>query len=93
MSVVGVALPPVADAGRDVAGRRSGAHRGDSGAAGRRRSTEPPEAISATVVGLYPNGENGQTVVSVEVPQEQAAELAARAATGKVALVLDSRER
>ena len=44
-------------------------------------------------MGLYPNGENGETVVSLEVPEGQAAELAARAATGKVALVLDSRER
>ena len=54
---------------------------------------EPPASIAATVVGLYPNAENGQTVVSLEVPEGQAAELAARAATGKVALVLDSRER
>ena len=36
---------------------------------------------------------SGQTVVSVQVPFGQAAELAARSATGKVALVLDSRER
>jgi hypothetical protein len=34
-----------------------------------------------------------QTVVCVQVPYEQAAELAARAATGKVAVLLDSRER
>jgi flagella basal body P-ring formation protein FlgA len=50
-------------------------------------------AITASVVGLYPNADNGQTVVAVEVPQERAAELAARSATGKVAIVLDSRER
>ena len=50
-------------------------------------------SITATVVGIYPDADSDQTVVSVQVPHEQAAELAARAATGKVALVLDSRER
>jgi len=49
--------------------------------------------IAATVVGVRVNNENGQNVVSVEVPEQDAAELAARAATGNVALVLDSRER
>lgn len=49
--------------------------------------------IAATVVGVRVNDENGQNVVSVQVPQQDAAELAARAATGNVALVLDSRER
>lgn len=91
-SVVGVAIPPSLMPGEKLlAGDqvRIVATPGQQGDVGQ----EPPEAISATVVGLYPNGENGQTVVSVEVPQEQAAELAARAATGKVALVLDSRER
>jgi hypothetical protein len=91
-SVVGVALPPSLMPGETLlAGDqvRIVATPGQQGDVGQ----EPPVAISATVVGLYPNGENGQTVVSVEVPQEQAAELAARAATGKVALVLDSRER
>ena len=50
-------------------------------------------SITATVVGVYPDADSGQTVVSVQVPYDQAAELAARAATGKVAVVLDSRER
>ncbi|KGN41021.1 SAF domain-containing protein [Knoellia aerolata] len=49
--------------------------------------------IAATVVGVRMNDENGQNVVSVQVAQQNAAELAARAATGNVALVLDSRER
>lgn len=92
MSVVGVALPPSLMPGQALlAGDqvRIVATPGQQGDVGQ----ESPAAISATVVGLYPNGENGQTVVSVEVPQDQAAELAARAATGKVALVLDSRER
>jgi len=45
------------------------------------------------VVGLFPDDEKGVTVVSVQVPYASAAEIAARAATGKVAIVLDSRER
>lgn len=49
--------------------------------------------IEASVVGLYPGAEEGKTVVSVLVPEARAGELAARAATGKVALVLDGRER
>ena len=53
----------------------------------------PPVTISATVVGLHPDPDTGATVVSVQVPESQAAELAARAATGNVAIVLDSRER
>lgn len=91
-SVVGVALPPSLMPGEAlVAGDqvRIVATPGPQGEVGQ----GAPAAITATVVGLYPNGENGQTVVAVEVPQERAAELAARSATGKVALVLDSRER
>ena len=53
----------------------------------------PPATIPGTVVGLHPEPDTGATVVSVQVPQAQAAELAARAATGDVAVVLDSRER
>lgn len=92
MSVVGVALPPslmpgeVLLAGDRVRVVATPGQQGDVG-------QEPPVSIAATVVGLYPNSENGQTVVSLEVPEAQAAELAARAATGKVAMVLDSRER
>ncbi len=52
-----------------------------------------PVTISATVVGVHPSGAGDQTIVDVVVPAESAADLAARAATGKVALVLDSRER
>jgi len=37
--------------------------------------------------------ETGDTLVDVLVPTERAPELAARAATGRVALVLESRER
>ena len=45
------------------------------------------------VVGVHGGDDTGQMVVDVQVPFDDAAELAARAATGRVALVLDSRER
>jgi hypothetical protein len=49
--------------------------------------------IDAEVQSVTP-GEDGQsTVVDLLVPGSRAAEVAARAATGRVALVLDSRER
>ncbi len=50
----------------------------------------PPE-IDATVVSVTTT--ETTTVVNVVVPSSDAAELAARAATGKVAIVLDSRVR
>ncbi|UUW88737.1 SAF domain-containing protein [Pimelobacter simplex] len=52
-----------------------------------------PVTIEATVVGVNRGEETGETVVDVAVPEAEAAELAARAATGRVALVLDARER
>lgn len=55
-------------------------------------ATAEPQIITATVVTVHP-GTDEHTVVDVSVPAPQAAQLAARAATGKVALVLDSRER
>lgn len=55
--------------------------------------TGTPAAIAATVVGTTYNAELNQTIVDVTVPADQAASLAARAATGRIALVLDSGER
>lgn len=52
-----------------------------------------PVSFDAIVVEVTPYLDLGETVVDVTVPADQAAELAAHAATGKVALVLDSRER
>jgi hypothetical protein len=54
---------------------------------------EDPVTIQATVVGVSRVEETGETVVNVSVPEEESADLAARAATGRVALVLDARER
>lgn len=92
MSIVGVSLTPAMmpatelQTGDDV---RIVSTPGDQGdvAAGE------PVAITATVVEVRTSGDSGQTVVDVSVPAADAARLAARAATGKVALVLDSRER
>jgi len=52
-----------------------------------------PVTVKATVVGVSRVEETGETVVDVAVPEADAADLAARAATGRVALVLDARER
>ena len=54
---------------------------------------QTPVTIEATVVGVSRVEETGETVVNVSVPKEKSADLAARAATGRVALVLDARER
>lgn len=52
--------------------------------------TGDPETIPATVVAVRAVADTGQTVIDVTVPTATAPTLAARAATGKVALVLDS---
>lgn len=52
-----------------------------------------PVTIEADVVGVSEIPDTGETVVDVAVDDDLAADLAARAATRKVALVLDSRER
>ena len=48
-----------------------------------------PTATTATVVEAHPPTEDGSRIVDVTVPTGEAVELAARAATGRVALVLD----
>lgn len=54
---------------------------------------QEPVTIEATIVGVSRVQETGETIVDVSVPEGEAADLAARAATGRVALVLDARER
>jgi hypothetical protein len=39
------------------------------------------------------DGQGAQTIITVDVPSGDAAQLAAMAASGKVAVVLDSRDR
>lgn len=55
-------------------------------------SNEDPVTVEAVVGGVSRVQETGETVVDVPVPEGDADDLAARAATGRVALVLDSRE-
>jgi SAF domain len=62
-----------------------------AGASSRPGSSAVP--ISATVVGSEPGPDNQTTRVDVEVPNDVAAALSVYAATGRVALILDSRER
>jgi hypothetical protein len=92
MSVVGVALPAALLPGEPL---RAGDRVRVVATPGQQGDVDEGEqrSITAAVVGIYPDADSDQTVVSVQVPYDQAAELAARAATGKVALVLDSRER
>lgn len=59
------------------------------GQGGAPAATEPP-AVAATVVGVTAAPDGGGTIVNVEVGARDAAMAAARAATGKLALVLDS---
>jgi flagella basal body P-ring formation protein FlgA len=92
MSVVGVAVPAALLPGEPL---RAGDQVRVVATPGQQGEVTDDEqrSITAMVVGVYPDADSGQTVVSVQVPYDQAAELAARAATGKVAVVLDSRER
>ncbi|MGO2112755.1 MAG: SAF domain-containing protein, partial [Pseudoclavibacter sp.] len=51
--------------------------------------TEPPPTIDAVVFATRPDDRTGGLVVDVVVPDSIAAEVAARAATGRLAIVLD----
>jgi len=62
-------------------------------AAGEAAPAQLPAFSTAVVVGTSYSEETGQLVVDVQVAEGEAATLAARAATGNVAIVLDSRER
>ena len=53
--------------------------------------TGQPDSIEAVVVGVAKDETTVNAIVNVQVPNNEGPMLAARAATGKVALVLDSR--
>jgi SAF domain len=93
MSLVGVSLPPALMPAAQLQSGDQVRIVATPGAQGDLATGTSPTSIGATVVGERGPGDNGQIVVDVSVPYDQAAELAARAATGKIALVLDSRER
>jgi len=101
-SLVGVALSPAqlpaeplaaGDRVRlvDTPGSAGAAASGSAAAAG--TDARGPHAVPAVVVGVAQPREDGTVVVDVTVPAADAAGLAASASTGRVALVLDSRER
>jgi flagella basal body P-ring formation protein FlgA len=92
MSVVGVALTPAQAPGVAL-------QTGDrvrvvvTPPAGAEPAAGTPQTSDAEVVGVHVDAESGATVADLLVPQAEAAVLAARVATGNIALVLDSRER
>ena len=99
-SVVGVTLPAsqlpgepleVGDRVRvvDAPGVRAGA--GTQGGGGKADSTGEPEEVQVEIAGVRAAGD--QTTVSVIVDADKAGPLASRAATGRVVIVLDARER
>lgn len=90
-SVVGIALTPAQRPNIDL---RSGdkvrvvetpVSQGDP-------PVETPAAIRATVISVAPVEGGDTVIINVEVATSDAADLAARASTGRVALVLDSLE-
>jgi SAF domain-containing protein len=91
-SVVGVALTPAQVPALEL-------QTGDrvrvvvTPAEGQAAPTGAPQFSEAEVAGVHRSNETGHTIVDLLVPHADAAVLAARAATGNVALVLDSRER
>ncbi|MBA8803228.1 hypothetical protein FB382_001519 [Nocardioides ginsengisegetis] len=92
MSVVGVALTPAQAPGvelRDGDRVRIVVTPGEGAAA----PSGSPTFSEAEVVGSHVDQATGQLVVDLLVPHVDAAVLAARVATGNVALVLDSGER
>ena len=93
MSLVGVSLPPALMPAAQLQSGDQVRIVATPGAQGDLATGTSPTSIQGTVVGERGPGDNGQIVVDVSVPYDQAAELAAQSATGKIALVLDSRER
>ena len=91
-SVVGVALTPAQAPGLDL-------QTGDqvrvvaTPGQGETPTSGTPPFSQAEVVGVHRTLDTGQIVVDLLVPHAEATVLAERAATGNVALVLDSRER
>ena len=92
MSVVGIALAPGQSPALDL-------QAGDrvrvvvTPAKGDPPGNSTPRTNTAIVVGSRIDDTSGQRIVDVLVPRDNAPTLAARVATGNVAVVLDSRER
>ena len=92
MSVVGVGLAPALLPGAQLRPGDRVRLIGTPAQGGEVTAGAQP-TIEGTVVSITPGADNGQTLVSVQVPSPEAAEAAARAASGRLALVLDSSEQ
>jgi hypothetical protein len=88
-SIVGVALAPNQMPGTDQLRAGDAVRVVETPATGGEPPSTAPFTISATVVGTKPSMIGDQTIVDVEVASGDAAGLAARAATGRVAIVID----
>jgi SAF domain len=91
-SVVGVALMPAQMPGEPLLAGDT-ILIVDTPTAGEAPSSETPTAIEATVLRTHSRAEAEQMVVDVVVPRGDALDLAARVATGRIGVVLESRER
>ncbi len=89
-SIVGIALAPNQMPGSEALEAGDAVRVIETPAAGGEPPTEAPLAIAATVMGSKPSPLGDQEIIDVEVPSSNAAALAARAATGRVALVIDA---
>jgi len=89
-SIVGVALAPNQMPGSNQLKAGDPVRVVETPATGGEPPTTAPFAIPATVMGTRPSQIGDQTIVDVEVTSANAAGLAARAATGRVALVIDA---
>lgn len=78
-----------------VIGTRGNSSQGDEASGQSEPDAAPaePTEVRTEVVSLKKGDQPGTTVVAVVVPESQAAELASLVSTGRVAIVLDSRER
>jgi hypothetical protein len=89
-SIVGVALAPNQMPGTGELRAGDAVRVIETPASGGEPPTTAPFAIPATVVGTDPSPIGDQMIVDVEVTSANAAGLAARAATGRVAIVIDA---
>jgi len=97
-SLVGVGVMPAMMPGTKLmAGDRVRIVAAPSQVAGPAATPGAPTTIAAVVVSTFTGtdttGQGAQTIITVDVPSGDAAQLAAMAASGKVAVVLDSRDR
>lgn len=89
-SVVGVALAPNQMPAMEKLRAGDAVRVVETPATGGEPPAEAPLTFSATVISIEQTSLGDQLVVDVEVASENAAALAARAATGRVAIVIDS---